>query len=74
MSTFPSLGVAICWLEVLLLGRRHQNGVDQVDRCIGSLDAAADDLCIVDHQVVTATGDLDRAAFSSGQIAGEIAG
>src|SRR5690606_21086559 len=50
----------------LLIGRRHQDGVDQVDHRVGGLDSAANNLGVIDHQVVAASGHLQVLAFNGG--------
>src|SRR6185312_5090037 len=58
-------------LAALLLGRRHQHLVDEVDGGVGRLHTATDDRGIVDLQVVAAAGDLDLVALDRRHLTGD---
>ena len=55
-------------------GRRHQHGVDEVHRGVGGVDATADDLGVVDHEVVAAAGDLDGSTLDGGLRSDDVSG
>ena len=50
---------------MLVLCRWHQHRVNEVDGGIGSLHATANDLGIVDHQVIAAAADLDEGELAN---------